>query len=169
MIGKPAPAVSAPVWLNRSATAPLTVEGKVTMLQFTAHWCGPCKESYPGMKRLEERFAKDGLQVAFYTRTYGYFEQERNLTAEQEIERDKKYFAGYGFTLPIAIGPPSSLVVDGKARFQEDPVEKLFEVGGIPQINVIDKKGNIRLVMIGYDDANEERLAALIKALLTER
>jgi len=169
LVGTAAPPVAAPLWLNRTSAAPLELQGKVTLLQFTAHWCGPCKESYPGMKRLEQRFAKDDFQVVFYTRTYGYFEQERNLAPEQEIVRDRKYYAGYGFTLPIAIGPPSSIFVDGKAKSQEDPVENAYAVGGIPQINVVDKKGNIRLVMVGYDDANEEKLASFIQKLLNEK
>ena len=168
LVGTAAPTVAAPVWLNRTSSDPIELKGKVTLLQFTAHWCGPCKESYPGMKRLEQRFAKDGLQVVFYTRTYGYFEQERNLTPEQEIERDQKYYAGYGFALPIAIGPPSSIILDGRPKLQEDPTENAYAVGGIPQINVIDRKGNIRLVMIGYDDANEEKLASFIRTLLKE-
>ena len=168
LVGTVAPVISAPAWVNRTENGPLDLKGKVTLLQFTAHWCGPCKESYPGMKRLLERFAKDDFQIVFYTRTYGYFEQERNLTREQEIERDKTYFAGYGFTLPIAVGPPAVIVTDGKHVPQEDPMENAFAVGGIPQINIIDKHGKIRLVMIGYDDANEDRMAALIKGLLDE-
>jgi len=168
LVGTAAPAISAPLWLNRSTTEPLALTGKVTLLQFTAHWCGPCKESYPGMKRLLERFAQDAFQIVFYTRTYGYFEQEGNLTPEQEIERDKKYYAGYGFTLPIAIGPPASTIVDGKRQATKDPVEDAYAVGGIPQINVIDRKGKVRLVMIGYDDANEEKLTAFIQRLLKE-
>jgi hypothetical protein len=39
-------------------------------------------------------------------------------------------------------------------------------VSGIPQINVIDREGTLRLIMIGYDDANEERLASFIETLL---
>ena len=167
LVGKPAANVGAPVWLNRAeASQPIALNGKVTLLQFTAHWCGPCKESYPGMKRLQERFKDKGFQVVFYTRTYGYFESERNLTAEQEIERDKKYFAGYGFSHPIAVGSPTSTIVDGKPVFQKDPVEEAYGVGGIPQINVIDAQGNLRLIMIGYDDANEEKLATFIEGLL---
>ena len=168
LVGTAAPAISAPVWLNRSATSPLELQGKVTLVQFTAHWCGPCKESYPGMKRLLERFAKDRFQIVFYTRTYGYFEQERDLTPEQEIERDRKYYAGYGFTLPIAVGPPTATIVDGKRQFHKDPVEEAYAVGGIPQFNIIDKSGRVRLVMIGYDDANEEKLVAFIRKLLAE-
>lgn len=154
-VGADAPPVVADRWLNRESAVPLDLTGKVTLLQFTAHWCGPCKESYPGMKRLEKRFAKQPFQVVFYTQLYGYFGTETNLTPEQEIARDRKYFADYGFTVPVAIGTNS--------------VEDAYKVGGIPQINVIDKLGKIRLVMVGYDDANEEKLAAFIKSLLAEK
>jgi thiol-disulfide isomerase/thioredoxin len=171
LVGKQAAAVAAPVWLNRADTAtPIDLKAKVTLLQFTAHWCGPCKESYPGTKRLLERFRDRGFQVVFYTRTYGHFEGERNLARDVEIERDRTYFAGYGFTHPIAIGSPALSVIDGKLVPQgEDPVEESYGVGGIPQINVIDAQGNLRLIMIGYDDANEEKLASFIEGLLKKR
>jgi thiol-disulfide isomerase/thioredoxin len=169
LVGTAAPPIEAHSWLNRSGSDPLDLKGRATLLQFTAHWCGPCKESYPGMKRLLERFGTRDFQVVFYTRTYGYFEGERNLSPEQEIDRDRKYFAGYGFDLPIAVGSPSSIVIDGKSTFQEDPYEKAFAVGGIPQINLIDADGKIRLVMIGYDDANEEKLASIIELVLKEK
>jgi thiol-disulfide isomerase/thioredoxin len=169
LVGKPAAHVAADVWLNRDGGAPMALQGKVTLLQFTAHWCGPCKESYPGMTRLQQRFKDRGFQVVFYTRTYGYFESERNLSREQEVEKDRAYFARYGFTHPIAIGTPSSTVVDGKPIYQEDPVEKSYGVGGIPQINVVDAEGKLRLIMIGYDDANEEKLAGFIEGLLKKR
>ncbi len=154
-VGTDAPLVVGDRWLNREGTAPLDLKGKVTLLQFTAHWCGPCKESYPGMKRLEQRFGKEPFQIVFFTQLYGYFGTERDLTPDQETERDRKYFADYGFRIPIAIG--------------QRPVEEAYKVGGIPQINVIDKAGKIRLVMVGYDDANEEKLAAFIRSLLAER
>jgi hypothetical protein len=121
------------------------------------------------MQRLRERFKGQPFQLILATRTYGYFETERNLTPEQEIARDKTYFAGYGFDIPIAIGPALSTMVDGKPVMTEDPVEKGFAVSGIPQINVIDSRGNIRLIMIGYDDANEGKLASFIETLLKEK
>jgi len=167
LVGKPAATIEAPVWINRGdSSTPIDLKGKVTLLQFTAHWCGPCKESYPGMTRLQQRFKDRGFQVVFYTRTYGHFETERNLPREQEIQRDRKYFAHYGFTHPIAIGSPSFVVVDGKQVYQDDPVEKSYGVSAIPQITLVDAQGNVRLIMIGYDDANEERLAAFIEGLL---
>ena len=153
-VGNYAPAVVGDTWLN-NPTGALPLKGKVTLLQFTAHWCGPCKESYPGMKRLAERFTNEPFQLAFFTQLYGYFGSEQKLTAAQEIERDREYYAGYGFKIPIAIGARG--------------VEEAYKVGGIPQIVAIDKTGKIRLIMIGYDDANEEKLAAFIKSLIAEK
>jgi hypothetical protein len=34
---------------------------------------------------------------------------------------------------------------------------------------LIDRKGRIRLIMIGYDDANEEKLGEMIQKLLDEK
>lgn len=152
-VGSEAPAIVAETWLNNQ-TGTMPLKGKVTLLQFTAHWCGPCKESYPGMKRLTERFANDPFQVVFFTQLYGYFGSEQKLTPAQETDRDREYYAGYGFKIPIAIGARG--------------VEEAYKVGGIPQIVAIDKAGKIRLIMVGYDDANEEKLASFIKTLLAE-
>lgn len=49
-----------------------------------------------------------------------------------------------------------------------DPNETHCKVGVIPQIHLIDKKGRIRLVMVGYDDANEPKLAKMIEDPLKE-
>jgi hypothetical protein len=43
-----------------------------------------------------------------------------------------------------------------------------YKVAGIPQIHIIDRKGIVRLIMIGFDEANEPRLAAMIQRLLAE-
>jgi thiol-disulfide isomerase/thioredoxin len=36
----------------------MPMDGAVTLLEFTAHWCGPCRESYPGVNRLRSQFAR---------------------------------------------------------------------------------------------------------------
>jgi hypothetical protein len=43
-----------------------------------------------------------------------------------------------------------------------------YKVSGIPQIHIIDRKGVVRLIMIGFDEANEPRLAAMIARLIAE-
>jgi tetratricopeptide (TPR) repeat protein len=170
LVGTTAAPVTAPRWLNAppdTKTIPMT--GKVTLLQFTAHWCGPCRESYPGINRLRRRFEARGFRVVLVTRYYGYFGSERSLTPEAELERDRGYFAEHHLDVPVAVGDQVRVEMqDGKVAYLPgpDPNDTAYKVGGIPQIHLIDRQGKIRNIMVGYDDANEEKLAKMIEALL---
>jgi thiol-disulfide isomerase/thioredoxin len=159
LVGTKAAAVTAPRFLNApSGTTRVDMTGGVTLLEFTAHWCGPCRESYPGVNRLRARFGARGFRVVMATQLYGYFEMERGLDAATELDRDRKYFAEHGLDMPVAVwevGPNVN--------------EQAYKVGGIPQIHVIDRHGVIRLIMVGYDDANEAGLAKFIDTLLKEK
>lgn len=173
LVGTPAAPITAPVWLNGPANNKLEMAGHVTLLEFTAHWCGPCRESYPGINRLRAKYGAQGFRVAQATQLYGYFQSERGLDAATEIARDKVYFEEHHIgDVPLAIGPKVDVkVVNGKVEYipAKDPNDVNYKVGGIPQIHLIDKKGNIRLIMVGYDDANEEKLAKMIESLLKEK
>jgi thiol-disulfide isomerase/thioredoxin len=150
----------------------LDLKGKVTLLSFTAHWCGPCRESYPGINRLRARYGTDGFQVVLATQLYGFFKDERPLPAEAEIERDRTYFAEHGLDVPIAIGDKVDIKVEnGKAVYlpAPNPNDAAYKVSGIPQIQLIDRQGRIRLIMIGYDEANEAKLASLVEGLVREK
>jgi thiol-disulfide isomerase/thioredoxin len=165
LVGTPAPAIGAQVWLNApEGTRTLAMDGAVTFLEFTAHWCGPCRESYPGIQRLRKRFAGRPFRVVLTTQLYGYFDKDRDLTAAQETERDRSYFRDLGLDVPVAITPRP-----GTATRNELDNEAAYRVDGIPQIIIIDARGRIRLIMIGYDDANESRLAEFIEKLLAEK
>ena len=172
LVGTPAEPIKAPLWLNAPAgTTEMPMTGHVTLLEFTAHWCGPCRESYPGINRLRSKYGTCGFRVVLATQLYGYFGSEQNLDASAEVARDREYFAKHEMSVPVAIGTKNSPPVrnaDG-TTFQRDPNDQSYKVGGIPQIHLIDKKGRIRLIMIGYDDANEPKLAEMIERLLGEK
>ena len=173
LVGTAGAPITASRWLNMPAgTTKLDMTGHVTLLEFTAHWCGPCKESYPGINRLRERFGSRGFRVVFATRLYGYFASEMNLDAATEFERDRTYFAEHHLDVPVAVTDRVVPVVkDGVVTYTPgpDPNDTAYKVGGIPQIHLIDRQGRIRLIMVGYDDANEPRLAKLIEELLAGR
>ena len=163
LVGTPGAAITAPRWLNMPAgKTELAMPGSVTLLEFSAHWCVACKESYPGVNRLRAKYGSRGFRAVLVTKMFGYFEQERNLTPEAEYERDRGYFASHEMDVPVAVG-------DRSTQANPDPNDVHYKVGGIPQIHLVDKKGNIRLVMVGYDDANESKLAKLIEDLLKEK
>ena len=105
LVGTPGAAITAPRWLNMpEGKTELAMPGFVTLLEFSAHWCVPCKESYPGVNRLRQKYGKQGFRVVLATQYYGYFEQERTLAPQEEFEHDRKYFAEHGMDVPIAVG-----------------------------------------------------------------
>jgi thiol-disulfide isomerase/thioredoxin len=173
LVGTAAAPLSAPRWLNMPAgKTTLDLKGHVTLLEFSAHWCIPCKESYPGVNRLRAKYGPQGFQAVVATQLYGYFAQERPLDAATEFERDKTYFAEHGLDVPIAVGDHVTVrVVGGKVEYSPapDPNDTAYKVGGIPQIMLIDKQGKIRLMMVGYDDANEPKLAKMIEGMIKEK
>jgi thiol-disulfide isomerase/thioredoxin len=173
LVGTPGAPITAPRWLNMPAgKTSLDLAGKVTLLEFSAHWCVPCKESYPGVNRLRAKYGPQGFQVVLATQMYGYFQTEKNLPAETEFARDKTYFAEHGLDVPIAVGDRPAAATrspGGTMTSPRDPNDAHYKVGGIPQIHLIDRQGRIRLVMVGYDDANEEKLAKMIEAMLKEK
>ena len=162
LVGTAAAPITAPRWLNMPAGATtLDLKGQVTLLEFSAHWCIPCKKSYPAVTRLLERFGHQGFRAVMATELYGYFERETDLPAATEIDRDRAYFAGYHLDVPIAINDDASQ--------QENPNSVHYKVGGIPQIQVIDRRGIIRFIMVGYSDENEAAIATIVESLIKEK
>ena len=170
LVGKPAAAIEAPAWLNAPAgTTKMEMAGGVTWLQFTAHWCGPCREAYPAAVRLQKQFGAKGFRVVMATQLYGYFENRRSLAPADELAAIRDYFPKHGIVWPVAVAdnlPPA--MENGRPVRRLNVNDANYKVAGIPQIHIIDRKGIVRLIMIGFDEANETRLAAMIGRLLGE-
>jgi len=169
LIGTKAPTISPAWWINteaKSVVAP--APGKVTLVEFTAHWCGPCKNSYPGLNALAARLKGKDFQGFMVTQLYGYIGTQRNLTPEQEIAADREYFGKeHALAFPVAVNPQGR-PAPGQP-FVQPEADRDYRVGGIPQIMIIDKKGIIRQIVTGWDQGNIDRFSKLIDRLLAEK
>ena len=82
-------------WLNAPDTLrELPLGGKVLLIQFTAHWCIPCRNSCPGMNRTRGPLCRTCVPRPFFRLTlYGYFGSTTNrLSPAEEIAADRKYY-----------------------------------------------------------------------------
>jgi thiol-disulfide isomerase/thioredoxin len=164
LVGTPATRIDGKWWINAPDGMSLKPgNGKISIVQFTAHWCVPCKKSYAPMKRLMTRFAGKPVESVMTTELYGYLGDQRNLTPEQEVEANREYYTKHhGLDFQISITAPGS-------RTDTESNSARYAVGGIPQIMIIDRRGVIRATVVGWDVGNERRFAAFIEKLLAEK
>src|SRR5690606_41910594 len=61
-IGQPAPDFSAPTPEGTEASLKESL-GEVTVIDFWAAWCGPCRKENPNVVRIYEKYKDQGLSI----------------------------------------------------------------------------------------------------------
>ena len=136
----------APAWSSVEAVggAPKTVaalRGRVALLDFWATWCGPCRVLAPKLSALQARYGAQGLTVVGITTD----------DAEQAATFAERSDMSYG------------IVVDASAE-----TTRSYGVSALPTLFIVDKRGVVRAVEIGYDPAHDARVEQLVRTLLAE-
>ena len=117
---------SAPSEQSSSSSSSSTSKGKITVLDFWATWCGPCRASLPDLKQLQSVYGSDRLEVVSISEDHSQqawqqFVAANGMNWTQRFDANGEEMHRYGATaLPTYIVLDSNGTVLG--RFVgEDP------------------------------------------------
>jgi hypothetical protein len=155
MIGHPAPPISSPHWFGSPAgtkTMYPGTGGAVTIIEETAWWCAACNRSYPALLRIQHHYG-DKVRVLLATSLMGRFRADTGLAPNAELAKLHDYFATEnGLPYPVAVADSPGEDAD------HDAISIRYHVYAIPQVVVVDAKGIVRHILLGWDPGNDDRL-----------
>ncbi len=118
-------------------------DAKVRLVDFWATWCDPCREQLPFLDRLASQYGAEGLSVTGVS-----FDEDR-AALERFLEHT----------------PVSFQVLWDKGG---GALAERLEVTRLPTTLVIDRRGVVRDVHLGFDHDEERSIEDAVRRLLAE-
>lgn len=136
-----APAIHLPAIEGELDLAQL--EGKVVYLDFWASWCDPCRDSFPRMADMKEKYGAQGLESVAVN-----LDKEREL-ADKFLE-----------TMPV------NFIVAFDAAGES---ASSYGLRGMPGSYLIGRDGSMHASHLGFVEKDKEKLETAIKRLLQQQ
>ena len=115
--------------------------GQVVMINFWASWCGPCRQEFPHLDALHQKYADLGFTV------FG-------VNVEQDRASADKVLRDIPVTFPVLFDDANQ-------------VSELYGVDAMPMTVLVDRGGGVRYqhrgYKPGYEVAYEEQVRALVR------
>jgi len=139
--GAPAPAFQ--LVSNTGKTLALAdFKGQIVLLNFWASWCGPCRQEMPILEQLNRQYHGKGVTLL-------------GVNVEPDSAAAVQWLKATPVTFPILFDTDSK-------------VSKLYEVAGMPNTVIIDRKGLVRYIHRGYAAGAENDYLNQIRGLIRE-
>ncbi|NNL07300.1 MAG: TlpA family protein disulfide reductase [Gammaproteobacteria bacterium] len=119
------------------------LQDKLVYLDFWASWCDPCRDSFPWMAEMKEKYGSDGLEVVAVN-----LDKERTL-ADKFLDTMKVNFV---------------VAFDASGESAEK-----YKLRGMPGSYLIGRDGNIQASNLGFNDRDKAKLEAALKVLLQQQ
>ncbi len=136
-----------------------SMKGKVVILDFFAHWCGPCIASFPDMKQMYSELHEKGLEIVGVTTYYGFYKAENS--EKRDMNRDTEFSKLGEFLQEHKL--PWTVVVGERTNMEE------YGVTGIPTAVIIDRLGVVHELHVGYSKESFAEFRKIVEKLLTEK
>ena len=136
-IGKPAPNFTAPSPDGKTISLKESL-GKVTIIDFWASWCGPCRAENPNVVAMYNELHDKGLNII------GVSLDKDGTKWKEAIAKDKLTWTHVS-----------------NLKFWDEPIAKQYNVQSIPATFIVDAKGNIVA-----KDLRGDALKAKVKEIL---
>lgn len=118
------------------------LRGQVVLVDFWASWCGPCRESFPWMNRIQQRYGDAGLVIV-------------GVNLDQESDAARAFLS--------SVPADFTILVDAQAQWPE-----AYGLIGMPSSYLIDRQGRVRATHTGFHSSRVADYEASIEQLLAE-
>lgn len=113
------------------------LRGKVVYVDFWASWCVPCKQSFPWLDSLQQRYGRQGLVIV-------------GVNLDQQRSEADRFLARWPVGFTIAFDPAGDTA-------------KSFGVSAMPSSYLVDRQGRVQLVHRGFRDSDKMALESEIR------
>ncbi len=132
-----------------------SVLGKVTILNFWATWCGPCRAELPGLQRMYNDLGGKGLAVLAINVDDP---QLGRVDVPQQVQSLRPVIESFGRRVGLAL---PVYLVEGRTQYE-------LGLDRLPLTVVLDGAGNVIIVYPGYSEEGMRDLRERVAKALAE-